>query len=89
MNIQEYFAKKFMGFQGEYFIDPRYETLIKKLEWYYKCTPPEMNNRDALPYSRELSKWRKERGYTLDEFNRAKRDYFIINNSPDVQEKSK
>lgn len=64
--------------------DPRYEALMKKIEWYDKCTPDEMNNRDALPYSRELSKWRKDRGYTQEEFNRAKRDYFNMRKSPDV-----
>lgn len=71
--------------EGEFTPDPRYEALLAKLDWYYKCTPDEMNNRDALPYSRALSKWRKERGYSIEEFNRAKRDYFNMKHSPDVR----
>lgn len=74
--------------QSEYKPDPRYQALLDKLDWYYKCTPDEMSNHDALPYSRELHKWVRDCGYTNKEFSRAKRDYFNMNNSPDVPQQT-
>jgi len=69
---------------GEFHPDPRYEELIRKIDWYYMCTPTEMSNRDALPYSRELHKFVRDCGYTNKEFSRAKRDYFNMRKLPDV-----
>jgi len=59
-------------------VSERDQALIDKVAWYYKSTPDEMNNRDALPYSRALHKWVSDGGYTREEFSRAKKNYWMM-----------
>jgi len=54
----------------------RQTALIDRIALYHMQTPDEMDNRQSLPYSRALHKWVLERGYTAEEFNRAKKDYW-------------
>lgn len=59
------------------FVPPqRWSRFVDRIALYHSQTPDEMDNRDALPYSRALHKWVSESGYTQEEFNQAKRDYW-------------
>ena len=58
---------------GEFKPDQRFTDLCDRLALYYQQTPWEMSNKTAYKYLREFKKWCKERGYTQEEINKAKR----------------
>ncbi len=63
----------FGEYQQRFEPDPRFQALCERLLQYYKATPDNMSNRDALPHWRAFRLWCRERGYTPEEINRAKR----------------
>ena len=59
---------------GEWVPDQRYIDLYKHLQQYYKDTPDSMDSRQARPHWILFNKWCRDRGYTPEEINKAKRD---------------
>lgn len=59
---------------GEWKVDERGNLLHKRLSEYYK-TSEHMDNREAAVNWREFKKWCYDKGYTVEEINRAKQAY--------------
>lgn len=57
---------------GEFKPDERFIALVDKVKSYRDKTE-DCNNHDYRKYYNELRSWVSRNGYTIDEFNRAKR----------------
>jgi hypothetical protein len=59
---------------GSFTTDQRQIDLYERLKQYYNDTPDSMSNATAMPYFKDFKQWCRERGYTQDEINSAKRN---------------
>lgn len=59
--------------QGEFILDKYLSKLKDRLALYYKQTPKNMDNKQALKHWLEFKDWAKNHGYTQEEINSAKK----------------
>ncbi len=67
---------------GDFTPSQRDIDLHERLAQYYRDTPRSMSNTESRPISKAFTKWRKERGYTNDDVNRAKKSVQALDDSP-------
>lgn len=60
-------------YQGDFRPNNRETALHQRLEKYYRDIPDSMPNKVAKGYWFEFKQWCRDRGYTQEEINQAKR----------------
>lgn len=70
MNSEEFKRQ----YHGVFLPDKRQVELQMRLDQYYRDTPDEASNKDVRLHWDLFKRWCNERGYKLEEINKAKRD---------------